>query len=132
MSNQICPCGSEQSYSNCCKLAHQNHGSVQTAEALMRSRYSAFALGLGTYLQASHSKKTRPSHSQGNETEAWAKSVSWMKLEVKNSTKGAVTDADGTVEFCAYFLEHGKLNTITEHSYFENKNGLWYYVGLVQ
>jgi SEC-C motif-containing protein len=102
---------------------------VNTAEALMRSRYSAFALGLGDYLQQSHYSKTRPSKQQGIETEQWSKTVSWIKLEVNKTTLGSETDDEGTVEFMAYFLENGQINTIKENSYFKKEDGIWYYVG---
>jgi SEC-C motif-containing protein len=129
MKSPNCPCGNDLPYSDCCAKAHENHRSVKTAEALMRSRYSAFALGNGNYLQQSHAISTRPSIAEGNEIESWAKSVSWVKLEVLNTAMGTHSDLEGTVEFVAYFLESGTMNTIKENSYFEKKNGAWYYVG---
>tara|TARA_R110001592_G_scaffold237306_8_gene496280 strand:- start:31732 stop:32130 length:399 start_codon:yes stop_codon:yes gene_type:complete len=132
MNDIQCPCGSSENYSKCCQKAHINQLEAKTAEALMRSRYSAFALGLGDYLQQSHYSKTRPSKQQGIETEQWSKLVSWIKLDVQKSIGGKLNDDEGTVQFCAYFLESGQVNTIVENSFFKKENGLWYYVGLAQ
>jgi len=56
-----CPCNPNKKYSDCCKKAHQDIETVQNAEALMRSRYSAFVLADIEYLQKSHHSSTRPS-----------------------------------------------------------------------
>ena len=55
-----CYCGSLKSYNNCCEIAHKNLAEVETAEQLMRSRYSAFVLADGDYLMQSHHSSTRP------------------------------------------------------------------------
>jgi uncharacterized protein YchJ len=57
---QKCPCGSGKSYSHCCGIYHKDHSLVPTAQALMRSRYSAYALGLEEYLLATWHPSTRP------------------------------------------------------------------------
>lgn len=129
MKASICPCGSSKSYDHCCQKAHNHPSSASTAQALMRSRYSAFALGMGDYLQTSHAKKTRPSAKEGKEIERWAKSVTWVKLEIHHCTNGSSTDENGTVEFTAFYLENGTLQSIHENSYFERRNQRWYYVG---
>lgn len=125
-----CPCNIDVKYNDCCKKAHQNIGSVSSAEALMRSRYSAFVLVNIEYLQKSHHSKTRPSKKEKRDIEKWTKSVKWLKLEVLNTTKGTATDAIGTVEFKAFFMENGTINTIHENSKFSIENNQWVYVGV--
>lgn len=124
-----CPCNIDETYSDCCQKAHQNIKSVLSAEALMRSRYSAFVLANIDYLQKSHHSKTRPSKKEKRDIEKWTKSVKWLKLEVLKTTKGTTTDAEGTVEFKAFFMENGSINVIHENSSFSIENNHWVYVG---
>ncbi len=122
-----CPCGSQKKYSGCCEKAHQNIQSVTTAEALMRSRYSAFVLADINYLQESHHSSTRPTNREKEEILHWTKSVQWIKLEIINTTKGTSTDLTGTVEFKAFFTEKGKIDIIHENSSFCKENNHWVY-----
>ena len=123
-----CPCNPKKNYDDCCKKAHQNIKTVLTAEALMRSRYSAFVLAKIDYLQKSHHSNTRPSNQEKEEILQWAKSVNWLKLEVLNTVKGSKTDSIGTVEFKAYFMENGKIDVIHENSSFCKENKHWVYL----
>lgn len=123
-----CYCGHIKTYENCCKTFHVNQGKTETAEQLMRSRYSAFVLANGDYLMQTHHSSTRPIL----EKEAivkWAKSVTWIKLEVLKTTKGLKDDHEGTVFFNAYFKENGKTDVISENSAFIKENETWYYLG---
>jgi SEC-C motif-containing protein len=125
-----CPCGSTKLYSDCCKIAHHNISQVKTAEALMRSRYTAFVIANGDYIIKSHHSITRPkSKKEKNEIVAWAKSVQWIKLEVLKTSKGLETDTEGTVKFKAYFFENNNVRTIEENSHFLKENDCWMYVG---
>lgn len=126
-----CPCGSNKSYPDCCERAHKNLSVVTTAEQLMRSRYSAFVLTNGSYLMDSHHSSTRPVKERKS-IEAWAKSVSWIRLEVLDRENGEINDQKGTVTFNAYFFENGKVEVIHEKSEFVKENGLWMYLGLAK
>lgn len=125
----ICYCGNNKTYQDCCEVFHKNSGKTETAEQLMRSRYSAFVLGNGDYLMQSHHASTRPIKEK-KEIIKWAKSVQWIKLEVLETSKGNKNDTDGTVTFNAYFYEHGKVNVIHEKSAFIKENNHWTYLGL--
>lgn len=116
-----CYCGSHKSYDSCCKVFHLNGGQTETAEQLMRSRYSAFVRADGDYLMQTHHKSTRPI----KEKQAivnWAKSVLWQRLEILEST-------EDTVKFNAFFSEHGEADCIHENSKFVKENNKWYYLG---
>jgi SEC-C motif-containing protein len=89
MNKEQCPCGNERSYKNCCGPIIEGKLSAQTAEELMRSRYTAFTLANGDYLMNSHHADTRNPKDQKS-IEKWAKSVNWLKLEVLNATLCAV------------------------------------------
>ena len=125
----ICYCGNLKSYVNCCEKIHKNITNAETAEQLMRSRYSAFVLANGDYLMKSHHSKTRP-ESEKKSIEAWAKSVNWIKLEIVAITKGLKSDTTGTVTFNAYFYEHGEVDIIHEKSTFIKENNHWKYLGI--
>ena len=95
----------------------------------MRSRYSAFCLADGKYLHKSHHPSTRPKlKSERKEVIKWAKSVTWVNLEIINTTKGTEIDFFGTVEFKANYIENGVLSFIHEKSNFEKEVGYWIYV----
>jgi len=123
-----CPCGRNKVYEACCGLVHQDMINAITAEDLMRSRYVAFTKGDGDYLMQSHHSSTRPV-SEKEEIEKWSKSVKWKGLEVVNSTKGLVSDDEGTVEFKAHFKERGVKRVIHENSKFIREYGYWMYLG---
>lgn len=123
-----CYCGNNKTYKECCEISHLNNGKTETAQQLMRSRYSAFVLANGDYLMQTHYKTTR----QITEKKAivkWAKSVEWIKLEVIETTKGLKKDKEGTVTFNAYFYENGKVDVIHEKSAFVKEDDKWYYLG---
>ena len=124
-----CYCGSLKSYSNCCEKVHKNQSGAKIAEQLMRSRYSAFVLANGDYLMDSHHTSTRPSKEKKTIVK-WAKSVSWIKLEVLETSKGLEQDSAGTVTFKAYFYDKGTVDIIHEKSAFIKEKGLWFYLGL--
>src|SRR5512142_2721079 len=97
-SNDPCPCGGG-AYATCCAPRHDGTRPAETAEALMRSRYSAFALGRADYLQVTHDV---PATEEGRvELEAAARSVKWIGLTVHRTERGGPGDEDGVVEFTA-------------------------------
>ncbi|WP_282142839.1 YchJ family protein [Cellulophaga baltica] len=126
-----CPCGSNQAYSNCCEIAHQQLSAVETAEQLMRSRYTAFTLADGDYLMKSHHSSTRPVKEK-KAIEKWAKSVNWIRLEIITSAKGKASDTEGTVTFNAYYFDQGAVEVIHEKSAFVKEEGNWMYLGLAE
>lgn len=129
MSTKKCPCGRNETYTNCCKKAHDNINSVKTAEDLMRSRYSAFVLANIDYLTLSWSLKTCDTSAKAKkELKNWTKSVTWVKLDVLSVTKGTEQDTTGNVHFKAFFYENGNLECIEENSFFEKQNKHWVYV----
>ena len=116
-----CPCNPTKRYKDCCEKAHNNIEKVDSAEQLMRSRYSAFVLADIKYLAISHHSSTRLSKKEYLELEKWTKSVEWVKLEIIKVT----TD---TVRFNAFFIENGSLESIQENSSFCKENNHWVYL----
>jgi SEC-C motif-containing protein len=124
-----CYCGNNSTYQKCCEVYHKNGGKTETAQQLMRSRYSAFVLANGDYLMETHHPKTRPLKEK-KAMVSWAKSVQWIKLEILETSKGMQNDTEGIVTFNAYFYENGKVDVIHEKSTFIKENNYWKYFGI--
>ncbi len=119
---ELCPCGSQQKYTACCQHAHLGKP-AQTAEALMRSRYSAFVLCLEDYLLASWHHSTRPT----KDSLRLDSNANWLGLKILSTTEGQTGDKVGTVEFIARYKINGKATRIKENSEFVFENDQWYY-----
>ena len=92
----------------------------------MRSRYSAFALGLGEYILKTQAPAL--SRQTADEITAWARSVTWLGLEVLRVERGGPNDARGRVEFVARFKEGGRAVEQRELSRFDRVDGRWRYL----
>jgi SEC-C motif domain protein len=115
-----CDCGSERDYAACCGPWHAG-AAAPSAEALMRSRYSAFVRQLGDYLLATWHPRTRP---PSIEFEA---ATRWLGLTVKHARQTGADQAQ--VEFVArYRVGGGSAVRLHERSRFVHEDGRWYYV----
>lgn len=121
MTEAICPCGSQHPLSACCGRYH-NGDAPPTAEALMRSRYSAFVLGLEDYLLESWHPDTRPTAIDPRAM------PTWTGLDICATEAGGPNDDHGKVEFRAHFKHGGKTDLLHETSRFERVDGKWVYV----
>jgi SEC-C motif-containing protein len=99
-----------------------------TAEALMRSRYSAFVLGETGYLAETLSPELR-SDFDVDEAEATPKDTKWLGLEVRAVTGGGPDDDHGTVEFVARFRIGNQQRIHHELADFTRENGRWICAG---
>ena len=116
-----CPCGSGLATPACCGRWHAGVA-APSAEALMRSRYSAFVLGLEPYLLASWHASTRPA-SLGLAEEGGCK---WLGLEIR---RACLQDEDyATIEFVARYRIAGRGHRLHEVSRFVREDGRWFYV----
>jgi SEC-C motif-containing protein len=118
-----CPCGRKLAYDHCCGRWHAGPQALQapTAEDLMRSRYSAFALGLPAYLRDTWHPSTRPAA-----LEPPAAGLRWLGLEVRRHVP---RDADhALVEFVARSKLGGRAERLHETSRFVREHGRWFYV----
>lgn len=117
-----CPCLSGEMYGQCCGRFHRGDATAPTAERLMRSRYAAFAVGDADYLLRTWHPRTRPT------TLDLDPDTVWRRLDVLSHTAGGLLDDTGTVEFVAYYSEHGEPGSLREHSRFVREHGQWLYV----
>jgi len=117
-----CPCGLPQPYGQCCGRLHRGETTAATAELLMRSRFSAFAVGDEAYLLRSWHPATRPSNLGLDPAQRWT------RLEILGKTGGGLLHAEGTVEFRAHYTEPGHSDVLHENSRFVRDDGQWVYV----
>lgn len=122
-----CPCGSGKEYEKCCAPAISGEQPAQTAEALMRSRYSAYSKMEIEYLNESLHPDHRHDHDLAA-TRRWAENSSWENLEVRSVEKGEADDDEGIVEFIATFKEKGVHRKHHERARFQKVDGRWYYL----
>ena len=114
-----CPCGSGQLYQDCCELYHLSLG-APNAEKLMRSRYSAYVLGLEEYLLNTWHPNTRPQYLNLSQDR-----TQWLGLEVKRFEPD---DDNAIVEFVAKYKINGKAEKLHETSRFKRIATRWFYV----
>jgi SEC-C motif-containing protein len=88
----------------------------------MRSRYSAFVLGVGTYLLASWHPSTRPADLDLDD------GPTWRRLQIVDIVGGGADDADGVVEFRAAYRSAQGTGLLHERSQFVREDGRWYYL----
>jgi SEC-C motif-containing protein len=117
---QPCPCGSKRTLQACC-LPLLDGAPAPTAEALMRSRYTAYALKRMDYLSRSWHPSTRP-------TQLDAEGPRWTRLEIRRTEAGGAGDTQGVVEFIAYFRQRGRAGALHETSRFLREDGEWFYL----
>jgi SEC-C motif domain protein len=117
-----CPCGTGLTHAECCGRLHDGTATAATAEQLMRSRYSAFAVGDAGYLLETWDPATRPRSLDLDPA------VRWTGLEVGATTGGGLFDTEGTVTFRAHSRASGQEHVQAEHSRFRRVDGRWVYV----
>jgi SEC-C motif domain protein len=126
--NKPCFCGSGNTFEQCCKPIIDGTQSATIAQALMRSRYSAYVIVASQYLIDSTHISQRANYSK-TDIEAWAKESHWQKLEIIDCKKGLSDDSVGEVEFKAYYQDSENILQIHyEKSVFKKENGEWFYV----
>lgn len=119
-----CPCGNSRDYAACCGRYHTGEAAPD-AEALMRSRYSAYVLGDAGYLRATWHPDTRPDE-LGLDTPGAARTT-WLGLSVKeHKITGPDTAEVGFV--ACYRVGGGSAVRMQERSRFVRIEGRWYYV----
>jgi SEC-C motif-containing protein len=118
---QACPCGLGDDYDACCGRFHAG-APAPTAEALMRSRYTAFAIGDAGYLLRTWHPSRRPADL------ALDPDTEWKRLAVLETGEGGMFDQTGTVTFRAVYVHGGQRGVLAEKSRFVREDGRWVYL----
>ena len=118
-----CLCGSGLVYGECCSPFHTGEKIPVTAEALMRSRYTAYVLRDVAYLQATWQETKRPKVIDFSH-----ENIEWLRLEVIETKKGGAADSKGLVTFKAFYQQEGEECAMNEISRFVKQSGRWFYL----
>ena len=120
--NHLCPCDSGKLFKLCCQPYVEQINDAPTAEALMRSRYTAFVLHREDYLRYSWHPDTCPKYVHLN------KKAQWLGLKIKSTVAGDENDDTGKVEFVARYKVNGKASRLHEYSRFSRCKNRWVYL----
>lgn len=121
-----CPCGSDKSFSECCEPLISGAVPAETAEQLMRARYSAYTTAAMDFIF----ETTHPEHRSDYDpdgTKKWAEESDWQGLEICGTKHGGKNDSTGEVEFIARFKQGDNPHEHHENGQFEKKDGSWYF-----
>lgn len=121
-----CPCGSESLYTNCCEPIIKGIHPAETAEQLMRARYSAYTqTEMDFIFESTHPDSRQDYDHEGTKT--WAENSEWLGLQITSTHKGGKDDNSGEVEFIARFKEGGNAHEHHENALFKRKDGNWFF-----
>lgn len=116
-----CPCGTGLTFGECCAPIHTGQRDAPTAEALMRSRFTAFAISDDAYLLRSWHPATRPSRLDAEP------GIRWLRLDIVDTVAGGPFDKEGIVEFVAHYRSEDGRGQLHERSRFVRQDS-WCYV----
>jgi SEC-C motif-containing protein len=117
-----CPCGTGLTFGECCEPFLRAVAQAPTAERMMRSRYTAYAVQNRAYLLATWHPSTRP------KSLTFDPGIEWLRLDILGRTGGGMLDSEGTVEFRATYRADGVRQDQLENSRFVRDGRTWFYV----
>jgi len=124
---KTCPCGLGHLYSGCCEPFINGSKNPPTAEALMRSRYTAYVEHAIDYIIDTCSKEEKDKI-DFDQTKNWSEKSKWLGLKILSTEKGNPLDTEGTVEFEATY-EVDKLREVHhEKAKFKKSESRWLYI----
>ena len=121
-----CPCGRPRQLEDCCGRFITGCELPQSAEELMRSRYTAFATHDIDYLIASHHPETRGEVDRDS-VRRFSEGMTWRGLEILETVDGQAGDDQGWVEFIARYSEREEEQVHHERSLFRRHQGRWFF-----
>ncbi len=122
-----CPCDSGQTLADCCARLIDGHMHAETAESLMRARYTAHTLANTAFILKTHHPATRTDIDEAA-TAKWARESEWLGLEIVNVEGGGAEEAGARIEFIARYRDAEKhRHTHHELGIFEKYHGQWFF-----
>ena len=118
-----CHCGSGLQYSECCEPYIAGKAKAPTAEALMRSRYSAYVEHAVDYVMNTCAVKDGKDAADYKSTRDWSEKSTWLGLKITSVEKGGPEDTEGTVEFEASYERDGLRDVHQEKAKFKKESG---------
>jgi len=120
----FCPCSPEKEFEQCCGPYLAGDQDAPTAEALMRSRYTAYVVKDYDYVIRTCQADNRPKQDEFTDQ----LDLKWHGLEVLRTEQGQADDDQGVVEFVARYEAAGATYNHHEVSKFVKEEGKWYYL----
>ena len=122
-----CYCGNPSTYENCCEPIISGNRQAETAEQLMRARFSAYATAEIDFLHDSLHPDGRAEF-DFDATKQWAENSQWLSLNILDSKAGTASDKVGTVDFIATYVDaDSKEVRHAERSHFKRVSDQWYF-----
>lgn len=121
-----CACGSGKEFGECCEPLIKGDALPETAEALMRSRYTAYVRGAIDYILNTVHPDKRAGHDE-NSIRNWSQSSKWQGLEIMSTEEGGAEDDEGVVEFLARFRDKQGPRKHHEIARFKKHEGRWFF-----
>ena len=119
-----CPCGSGNDYAACCEPIITGKKTAETAEELMRARYTAHVkVDVDFIYNTTHPDFRKDYDHKGTKT--WAENSEWHGLEIVGTTAGGLDDDEGEVEFIARYRDKDGLRNYHECGQFKRKRKKW-------
>jgi len=136
--NKRCYCGSNKNFTDCCQPFINKKALPQTPEQLMRSRFSAYAIGNAQYIYDTYASSSQLAQSVEDISD-WGDSCTWLALQIHSINQGNVAKnevCEQFVEFSAFYITDNILYELRENSRFileqdqNNKNAekTWCYI----
>lgn len=119
-----CPCCSGKAYAECCEPFLLGVRQPSTAEALMRSRYTAYVRANLDYIYESSGPAVRKEFDHAS-TQRWAEQAEWHGLEILRVEAGGDQDECGVVEFVAHYTIGESKCDHHEVATFVRQRGIW-------
>lgn len=124
--SQKCHCGTDRTFDECCAPYLEGGEIPSTAEALLRSRYSAFATGALEYIRETlHPDQRKDFDEKG--ARDWALNSEWLGLQIHSTDGGGAEEESGHVDFVARYRQKGIPQEHREHAEFRKLDGKWYF-----
>ena len=123
--DKLCPCCSGAPFAACCEQIINGERESQSAEELMRARYSAFATGAIDFVVASTHSRTR-SEIDIPYIREWSQTSTWRGLQIFDTK--LIDENKAYVSFEALFTKAGKDQSHREKGEFEREHGKWRFV----
>lgn len=120
----ICPCKSGKTFGECCGPIIAGTAQAETAEALMRARYTSYVVGDVNFLKTSMAKSVQADFDE-EASRAWIAASRWHGLEIVRTEAGQKGDKEGVVEFRALYTANDEFCNHHEVSKFVKERGGW-------
>jgi len=121
-----CPCESGINFESCCQPVIKGAEKAESAEQLLRARYSAFVSGDVDFIMVTHHPE-KVDDIDKSSIKSWSRESQWMGLEIVNVDKSAEKDGEVAIDFVAKYLQEGKTYKHAESSLFKKTDGSWYF-----